>query len=54
MAKIQVEHLARPPLVYSQPYQASLVHTLQLALQRVDYSRESDAISRIGMDWIGL
>jgi len=54
MAKIQMEPLPPPAPEYTRQQQANLIRILQLTIQRIDYSRESDAIARIGMNWIGL
>lgn len=54
MAKINVEPLPPPPPEYSQQYQAQMVRILQLALQRVNYARDTDVIREVAKDWMGL
>jgi len=54
MAKILIEPLPPPPVEYDQQQMATLIRTLQLALQQVNYTKEPDSISRVAMHWIGL
>ena len=54
MAKIQIKALGTPPVEYNHQQMALLINNLKLALQRVDYAQESDAISRIAMNWMGI
>lgn len=54
MAKINVEPLPPAPKEYNQQYQAQMVRILQLALQRVNYAKETDLVRNMAKDWMGL
>lgn len=54
MAKINVEPLPPAPLEYTPQYQANIVRILQLALQRVNYARDTDQIREMAKNWMGF
>lgn len=54
MAKINVEPLPPAPQEYAQQYQARMVRILQLALQRVNYARDTDQIRDMAKNWMGF
>jgi len=54
MAKINVEPLPPAPLEYTPQYQANMVRILQLALQRVNYARDTDLIREQAARWMGF
>lgn len=54
MAKINYDFSTPPPDEYDPVYYEQLVSALLDALNRVDYSVETDSVARMGLDWIGL
>jgi hypothetical protein len=54
MARIQIKTLGTPSVEYNHQQMSILINNLKLALQRVDYAQESDAVARIAMNWMGI
>lgn len=54
MAKINVEPLPPAPPEYSQQHISNMVRILQLAMQRVNYARDTDLIRNMAKDWMGF